>query len=294
MDQDWKREIILIAQDHDSGSWALAIRALSALEAASEGSHGDLYEAIQILLAGQPAMAALYNVAHVALGASLHSHNVKKALEEYLQEIHHEQELAIGKTLELVGGRQRIVTISASSIIENCLQHWERSILIFESRPRNEGAILAQRLSRSGCQVSLAVDAACHLLLKEGDVVLIGADSLTPAGVTNKIGSWHLAMAAQEKNIPVFVVAGREKWWPEPLQEKYIETHDPREVLENTSTGITIINHYFEVIPFSLVTLIISGKGILTPQMMQISLKSLRISADFRDLLESIEHTREI
>ena len=80
--------------------------------------------------------------------------------------------------------------------------------------------------------MTLAVAAAARVVLADGDVVLLGADSVTPQGISNKSGSWALAAAAHERRLPVYALASVEKWWPEPLPA--------REVSEDSASGGTV------------------------------------------------------
>ncbi|MFO8061084.1 MAG: S-methyl-5-thioribose-1-phosphate isomerase [Bacillota bacterium] len=80
-----------------------------------------------------------------------------------------------------------------------------------ETRPYLQGARLtAWELVREGIPVTLIVDSAAGMLMQRGDVdaVVVGADRIAANGDTaNKIGTYQLALAAQENSIPFYVAA---------------------------------------------------------------------------------------
>ena len=80
-----------------------------------------------------------------------------------------------------------------------------------ETRPLLQGARLtAFELSRAGIDVTVLCDGAAAGLLRSGkvDVVVVGADRIAANGDTaNKIGTYHLALAAAHHGIPFYVAA---------------------------------------------------------------------------------------
>ena len=80
-----------------------------------------------------------------------------------------------------------------------------------ETRPWLQGARLtAWELVRDGIPVTLLADGAAAALMREGRVrwVLVGADRIAANGdVANKIGTYHLAVAARYHGVRLMVVA---------------------------------------------------------------------------------------
>src|ERR671932_1797105 len=67
---NWRTLVGDAAQDRDSGSWAIAKRAAVALALAAAEGDATLREAIRQLLAGQPSLAAVHNLANVVAWAA--------------------------------------------------------------------------------------------------------------------------------------------------------------------------------------------------------------------------------
>ena len=84
-------------------------------------------------------------------------------------------------------------------------------VWVDETRPRLQGARLtAWELMRYGIPMTLIADnAAGHLMLTgQVDIVLVGADRVAANGdVANKIGTYKLAVLAQENGIPFYSVS---------------------------------------------------------------------------------------
>jgi translation initiation factor 2B subunit (eIF-2B alpha/beta/delta family) len=93
------------------------------------------------------------------------------------------------------------------------------SVIVCESRPLCEGVTMAQRLAAAGLQVTLITDAQAGVFVEQADVVLLGADAVTPAGVVNKVGSKLLARAAKAADVPVVAVTDSLKVSPGPVSQ---------------------------------------------------------------------------
>lgn len=145
-----------------------------------------------------------------------------------------------------------------------------------ETRPYLQGTRLTiWELQKNKIPSALITDnmAAYIMSTEKIDAVLIGADRIAANGDTaNKIGSYQLAIAAKYHKIPFFVVA--------PLstfdlklktgKEIKIEERSEREVTEVRGLrlapkGIKVRHPAFDVTPNSLITAIITEKGIVKP-----------------------------
>jgi translation initiation factor 2B subunit (eIF-2B alpha/beta/delta family) len=91
------------------------------------------------------------------------------------------------------------------------------SVIVCESRPLCEGVAMAQRLAAAGLHVTVITDAQAGVFVEEADLVLLGADAVTPAGVVNKVGSRLLALAAKAAGVPVVAVTDSLKVSPGPV-----------------------------------------------------------------------------
>lgn len=157
---------------------------------------------------------------------------------------------------------------------------WERGmrlhVFVDETRPRLQGARLtAWEIARLGIPFTLLVDGAAGMLLQSGqiDAVLVGADRIALNGdVANKVGTYLLALAAREADVPFYVVAPVSTVdLATPVGNLIpIEERDPGEVLfvdgvRVAPDGVAVFNPAFDVTPAGLVTTIVTERGVARP-----------------------------
>lgn len=138
-----------------------------------------------------------------------------------------------------------------------------------ETRPKFQGRITAQELSKLGIPVTHFVDAAARYALKKSDIMLIGADAITSEGkVINKIGSELFAEIAHKFEIPVYVCTDSWKFDPASVfgYEEELEVRKAAEIWSRPPKGVHIHNYAFEKIDAELITGIISEIGIYRPE----------------------------
>jgi translation initiation factor 2B subunit (eIF-2B alpha/beta/delta family) len=137
-----------------------------------------------------------------------------------------------------------------------------KKITVFatESRPLFEGRKMAAGLKKGGVEVTLITDAEAGHFVRECQMVLVGADSvLSDGSVVNKMGTYLIALAAKDSDIPFRVACDSWKFRleggvPEP------EEKSPQE-LGSGPSGTALRNVYFDVTPGRLVTSIITEQG---------------------------------
>lgn len=91
------------------------------------------------------------------------------------------------------------------------------SVIVCESRPLCEGVVMACQLAAAGLDVTVITDAQAAVFIDDVDLVLLGADAVTPGGVVNKVGSKLLALAAKAAGVPVVAVTDSLKVSPGPV-----------------------------------------------------------------------------
>ncbi|MDF1611541.1 hypothetical protein [Stygiobacter electus] len=128
-------------------------------------------------------------------------------------------------------------------------------VIICESRPKFEGRIFAQKLSKNKINVEIITESMIYFKTKEIDAGIIGADSILKNGnVVNKVGSALIALSCKNFNKPFFVVADKSKF---KKTNRFIQKEmPPDEIWRHNNTKIK--NFYFEEIPKNLITKIIS------------------------------------
>jgi methylthioribose-1-phosphate isomerase len=145
-----------------------------------------------------------------------------------------------------------------------------------ETRPLLQGARLtAWEARRAGIPHAVLADAAAASLLASGqvDLVLTGADRIAADGsVANKIGTYGLALAARQHQVPFVVVA--------PMSTIDPDTPDGAAIVveQRAAQEVTVIagnpvapggtrayNPAFDVTPPGLVTAIVTERGVAQP-----------------------------
>lgn len=162
-------------------------------------------------------------------------------------------------------------------------------VLVDETRPRLQGARLtAWELDQYGISHDIITDNAAGYFLRFGTVaaVFVGADRVAANGdVANKIGTYMLALAAKDNEVPFYVVAPTSTI---DLQistgaDIPIEERSPEEVLNLTRAGQPIApagstarNPAFDITPYRLVSAIVTEVGVLRPPYLQTIEKALK------------------
>ena len=94
-------------------------------------------------------------------------------------------------------------------------------------------------------------------------MVWLGADAVTDRGVINKIGSYAAALAARERSVPVYALAGRRKFVPASTAALRIAEMPPGEVWRDPPAGVEPRNFYFELVPLELLRGVVVEDAVL-------------------------------
>jgi methylthioribose-1-phosphate isomerase len=163
---------------------------------------------------------------------------------------------------------------TALGVIRAAVEAGKRvSVFANETRPFLQGARLtAWELAKDDIPVTLITDGMAGYFLRSGkvDCVIVGADRIAANGdVANKIGTYMVAVAAHENNIPFYVAA--------PLStidlslnsgdQIPIESRSPDEVTRFRSEqvapeGVMVENPAFDVTPHRYISAIITDAGV--------------------------------
>ena len=274
--------IVALAADHESGASDILARAITILREALADPSTPLIVIAARLCAAQPGMAPLWNAAATALAAR--ESGDSERFERFAARVRRAPDALARFAIETLcpdsGFAEsasrltplRIVTASNSgsvgAVLEVLSQVVALRVACAEGRPVLEGRLLAARLAAAGAQVDFFTDAAVGQALGAADAVLIGADAVAPEWFLNKAGTRLLASAAQLQSVPVYVVAGRDKFASHALAERLVPREGPiAEVWGTAPGGVTVRNPYFERVPLDLVAGVISDVGLLGPAM---------------------------
>jgi translation initiation factor 2B subunit (eIF-2B alpha/beta/delta family) len=224
------------------------------------------------LLEAQPAMAPLARLASAAVEAATGCsrandtlNHAEEAAQRFVQLAARGREGASAHAADLIPDGSRVLTHSRSSTVllafKLALTAGKKVFVIAtESPPMMEGRTLASELSAEGATVALITEAAAIKAIKQSDLVLLGADRVTPSDVVNKIGTHSIALAAREAKRPVHVICDTSKFMAstERFQDECRWTDAPDD--------IKVPSMCFEVTPLSLFTSIITEHGAMRPE----------------------------
>ena len=283
-----------IRQDTRSGAAELAQQgAKLLLDALKQGRGDEIRTLARALIDAQPAMAPMVNlVNHLfhAISSIQDPQAIKEkgrvAVQGFLDTLRTASEKIRGHALPLLKGKRRVMTHSYSSTVLGVLVGAKGiEVICPESRPLAEGLRTAKALGEKGIRVRLVADFAALSLVGESDLVMTGADAITLEGVVNKIGTYGLALAAREKKIPFYVLAGTEKFLPPPLSKALrIEKKDPQEITQETIPNVVVENCYFDFTPLDLVTGVVTQHGVIAGDEVRKQLEGMRISEGLKEL----------
>jgi methylthioribose-1-phosphate isomerase len=151
-------------------------------------------------------------------------------------------------------------------------------VLVDETRPRLQGARLtAWELDQYGVSYEIITDNAAGYFLSSGvvDRVLGGADRAALNGdVANKIGTYMLALAAKDNQVPFFAVVPTSTIDLSTAEGRLIpiEERDPGEVLGLEVGGESVVppgaaarNPAFDITPNRLISGIVTENGVVYP-----------------------------
>ena len=168
--------------------------------------------------------------------------------------------MAAARAATIIGDAKTLLTHSFSSTVLSTFESLRNrgvSAIVTESRPLNEGHAAAQRLSQLSIPVMLITEAQIGLAIRDADAVLVGADGILADGsIVNKVGTYLLALAAFDHNIPFYVCTESFKRWPRRMtpREHDLEEKDTGELGAPAWPGVRVRNVYFDITPARLIT----------------------------------------
>ncbi len=278
-----------VSDDNINGASVVARKFISQLQLIlrqeSFDSAEDLQKNLQIfctrIIRSQPAMAPLYSIKLLYLQKLDNILKVIRPVNEYIKEmiclceemlssLDKAEYCLVNKAVEFLPAKFTAATCSRSGIVENILKEAKEagklvSVILSESRPVNEGAVLAENLATAGIDVLLVTDAALGYYLKKADLLLTGADRISENRFVNKIGTNALIQMSGFYNKPVYVAATEDKFLPESIIIDQNDSHPPEEIYISKSKNIHIKNQYFEYIDLKYVSNIITENKIYNP-----------------------------
>jgi translation initiation factor eIF-2B subunit delta len=134
-------------------------------------------------------------------------------------------------------------------------------VYVTESRPRFIGRKMARHLSeRDGIDVTLVVDSAAGHFMSEVDRVLVGMDCIVDDTLYNRIGTYPIATAAADNDVPVTVVGSAAKYVDGAFAFEN-EHRSPSEVLREPADGFEVANPAYDATPTHLLDTVVTDDG---------------------------------
>ncbi len=136
-------------------------------------------------------------------------------------------------------------------------------VVMTESRPGYEGHLVAEVLADLNIPTEFITDAQLGLFTATADMALVGADTVLADGtLVNKAGTYLLALAAQDHQIPFYVCAESYKNTIRTVEELELEEMDVSELDAPSFSGIEPRNVYFDLTPSRLITGWVNESGL--------------------------------
>jgi len=135
-------------------------------------------------------------------------------------------------------------------------------VYVTESRPRFIGRKMARHLSdRDGIDVTLIVDSAAGHFMSEVDRVLVGMDCIVDDTLYNRIGTYPIATAAADNDVPVTVVGSAAKYVDGAFAFEN-EIRSPSEVLREPADGFEVANPAYDATPTRLLDTVVTDETV--------------------------------
>ncbi len=298
-----KTQIEEIRLDNTSGSTKLATKSaetlITLLENVDVSSHSQLIAYIETvskeLVKAQSTMAPIFNLVNKTLLNICNLADEEKirqiarvSCQNFIKKLDTSGQMISKLAIDLITDNSTILTHSYSDTILKTLLLAKRAgktfdVICTESQPMKEGTYLAERLGKEGINVTLIVDSATASFLSETQLVLVEADALSTYGLTNKIGTLGLALAAKKFKVDFYALCDSEKILPAKYTINLKELKNPNEILSKTIDNVTPINYYFDLTPLEYLTGIITEGGFMAPNDIKQYIKNMSIHRIFSD-----------
>jgi len=207
-------------------------------------------------------MAPLFHLANEILLEAEKDLPDPRSLATRLRKLASEEERSVAEISQAFaasGPWKRVLTLSRSGTVTSALVEAGRRgklvVQVLESLPGGEGRVTASELIRRSLDVELVPDSLAFEAAKGCDLALVGADSISPEGAVNKVGSRAVAEACRVSTRPYFVAASTLKLMPFSVADRV------RRVRLGKG-GVVELSQVFEEVPLVLVTSIITEKGV--------------------------------
>ena len=189
----------------------------------------------------------------------------KEPYEKILKHFDESQKKINENVLKIIGKNKVIFTHCHSTNVSGALIYAKKKGKKFEvynteTRPLFQGRKTAKELKKAGIKVTMFIDSALGVALKDAEIIFLGADALLKNGIINNIGSGIIARIARDEKIPVYIVADSWKFTKNKIP---IEQRNLNEVWDKAPKNIKIKNPAFEFVEKKYISGIVSELGVM-------------------------------
>jgi len=192
------------------------------------------------------------------------------AIDDVIEQVESGKERAAERCGELLDPDATILTHDYSSTvlsgIERAIEAADdptMTVYATEARPRYLGRKMVRELSSyDGVDVHLIVDSAAGHFLPECDRVLVGMDCIVEETLYNRIGTYPIATAAADCDVPV-TVAGSESKLIEGGFAFENEFRSVSEVMREPAEGFVVENPAYDATPTRLLDSVVTDERVV-------------------------------
>ncbi len=265
------------------GATAVALASLKALKAAGPGK---LEAAAEKLAKARPTAPLTRNCLSYILWQVKKGKGLTKTVDLILARLVDVENEIVKNGVKLIKPRMKILTHCHSLTVEKVLKAAHKRgidffVYVTETRPLFQGRITAKNLTDAGIKTTMITDAAAPYTLSrldeiEIDLVLLGCDAIAADGsCVNKIGSFAIALAAKEAEIPLYIIGTLLKFAPETKTGELvkIEERQPSEIWEMPPKELRIIGPAFDLVPAGKIDGLVTEFGVIKPKKAKSAIK---------------------
>ncbi|MFW5996912.1 MAG: translation initiation factor eIF-2B, partial [Lentisphaeria bacterium] len=285
-----KEKIQQIKADNTSGASVLTGVAAETLKLLARECKAEdpaefrdlLYKTAVQLIQAQPVMASIFSLVNSILmeynefrgKVSFQEAKLPDVCDQFITAQNTAEDRMKTKAAGVIRDGHVLLTHSYSSNVLATLQAACKAgrkfeVICTESRPANEGVILAEQLGKEGISVQLITEAAIPLMLERVNTIFVGADAVSERFITNKIGTYSLALAAQSGKADFYVLCTTHKLVPQNLNLLAQQRKPDSELLIAPPKNVQPVNYYYENTPIRFCDGFITEHGIIKPSKLQ-------------------------
>lgn len=257
-----------ILKDTWTGSTGLSLKVLEFYSACRDCSGDFVFSSRNSIDAAHIGMGLVRNVNGILYSTwQENRESIEKESERIRKTMQEQLESSLLHASEVLEDGVSVTTISNSSAVRSALLENREKITrvyLLESRPGLEGQSLAEELENNGIDTFILVDAAVQEAARRSDLALCGSDSvLSDNALVHKVGTYPLFLAMQGLGRKTYSLTFEMKYERGYNSASYPPFRSHRSA-EITTRNAKVVNLYFDITPWSLITAYITDRGLVS------------------------------